>query len=435
MGINDTIGSLSLTVTTFEDSSRNIVTSKFFDGLGRTTSTVQNEDSGAGITTTTSYDGLARVSQTSNPFRQGDSLLYTTTAYDGLSRVTSVTSPDSSAVNTYYSGNRVLVKDQAGKERLSQVDGIGRLTDVWEITTAADSATDSVTFPQHSEAAFGYHTSYGYDVLGDLTLVSQGNQSRTFKYDGLKRLSQAVNPESQTISYAYDNDGNLTTKSDSRGVAISYVYDHLNRITSRTYTGSPTPPVSYFYDGLGVSGGVANSIGRLTAMSSSVSEGDYTAYDATGRVTGYTQKTGGQSYAMAYSYNLAGAMTSETYPSGRIVNTQYDTAGRINQVSSGATKYERDIAYAAFGGVTSATLGNSLVEQTTFDSNRLQPTEIQLGQSGTPGSVFDLQYTYNSGSTTHDDNGDILEEKLTVGTNVWDQKYTYDSLNRIASAA
>jgi YD repeat-containing protein len=39
--------------------------------------------------------------------------------------------------------------------------------------------------------------------------------------------------------------------------------------------------------------------------------------------------TAGQSYNFSYTYNLAGALTSETYPSGRVVTSRYDgAAGR-----------------------------------------------------------------------------------------------------------
>src|SRR5678815_5358755 len=74
-----------------------------------------------------------------------------------------------------------------------------------------------------------YLTSYGYDVLDDLTTVTQGSQQRYFMYDSLKRLVRAKNPEqssnsalnltdtitgnsSWSMGYQYDNAGNLTQK-------------------------------------------------------------------------------------------------------------------------------------------------------------------------------------------------------------------------------
>jgi YD repeat-containing protein len=94
-----------------------------------------------------------------------------------------------------------MVIDQANKKRISKTDGLGRLTDVWEIP-AADAATEAVTFPNHPEITAGYKTTYSYDGLDNLKTVSQRAgtsgtlQTRTFVYDGLKRLTSATNPES-----------------------------------------------------------------------------------------------------------------------------------------------------------------------------------------------------------------------------------------------
>lgn len=40
------------------------------------------------------------------------------------------------------------------------------------------------------------------------------------------------------------------------------------------------------------------------------------------------QGTNGSNYELSYAYNLAGGMTSETYPSIRVASTAYDNAGR-----------------------------------------------------------------------------------------------------------
>ncbi len=52
--------------------------------------------------------------------------------FDALGRVTSVTTPDSAVVNTSYRGNTVTVSDQAGKQRKSVTDALGRLIQIYE---------------------------------------------------------------------------------------------------------------------------------------------------------------------------------------------------------------------------------------------------------------------------------------------------------------
>jgi len=101
------------------------------DGFGRTVQSTTRDPQGDDEVVTI-YDALSRVKQVSNPFRpsQGESAVYTTTNYDFAGRMISVTTPDNAAVSIYYSGNQVLVKDQAGKERMSQTNALGQLKDV-----------------------------------------------------------------------------------------------------------------------------------------------------------------------------------------------------------------------------------------------------------------------------------------------------------------
>ena len=176
-------------------------------------------------------------------------------------------------MGAWQSGNQTTVMDPAGVTRSTLTDALGRITSVTEAGTAL--------------------TSYLYDPLNDLTNACQGAafsgstcpsgaQPRTFAYDSLTRLTTATNPESGTTSYTYDNNGNLKTKSDPNGNVVTSSYDKLNRIISKTYTGAPTPNVTYCYDGntqnpcTGAPTGASNSlIGHLTLVSSSASISTY----------------------------------------------------------------------------------------------------------------------------------------------------------------
>jgi YD repeat-containing protein len=82
-------------------------------------------------------------------------------------------------------------------------------------------------------------THYAYDVLDDLTAVTQAGQSRTFVYDSLKRLKQATNPESGAVNDAYDGNSNLQTKTDARSITTTFAYDALNRGHHKSATSFP----------------------------------------------------------------------------------------------------------------------------------------------------------------------------------------------------
>lgn len=344
-------------------------------------------------------------------------------------------------VATVYDGVFTTVTDQAGKVRRSKVDGLGRLIRVDEPSDAANTLG--------SQASPTQATNYQYNALGNLTLVTQGNQTRSFSYSSLGRLLSASNPESGVIDYEYDANGNLTKKIDPRLVpntsthrSITYSYDDLGRVTARTYNDG-TPNVSYSYD----AANVAFSKGRLTSVSSSVSSYSYGEYDPLGRVKTGTQTTDGQAYTMSYSYNRAGALISQTYPSGRIVTMNYDAAGRIAGVKNNATGIyyagavstdaTNRLQYSAAGAIQAMKLGNDLWEHTNFNS-RLQITQIGLGTSSTDSSKLKLDYTYgvlaNNVLDPTKNNGNVQSQTLTLPGLVLTQSYAYDELNRLKSA-
>jgi hypothetical protein len=164
------------------------------------------------------------------------------------------------------------------------------------------------------------------------------------------------------------------------------------------------PVVAYFYDSQSLPSGAPSfsrgySTGRLVAMTyGRGSAGEYFGYDALGRTLRKIQQTDAVNYLTEASYNVSGAMTSETYPSvpgvsdRRSVSYSFDSAGRLSSLNSNATTYApaasvSSIGYAAHGALSSETYGNSLVHAATYN-NRLQMTEIKLGTSGNPTSII-----------------------------------------------
>jgi len=419
-------------LSTYNDNG--LVSKVLYDTLGRTGETRGYEGGTNYVSTQTQYDALGRASKTSNPSRpwQSESAVWTTARFDALGRVISVTTPDSAAVSTAYSGNTVTATDQAGKKRKSVTDGLGRLKEVYEDPTGP----------------LNYLTGYSYDVLDNLTIVSQEAQTRTFVYDSLSRLTSATNPESGMVTYGYDNNGNLTSKLDALSITTTFVYDVLNRVTSKSYNDSPqTPPVSYFYDAQSLPSGApsfdrGSATGRLVAVTygSGSSAGTYRGYDALGQVVRQYQRTDSVNYLVEATYNRASGMASETYPSvpgagdRRTVTYTPDAAGRLASLSSSATTYApaasvSSIAYAAHNGLSSETYGSSLVHAVTYNT-RLQPNEIKLGTSGAPTSIVSITYSY--GTTAN--NGNVLSTSYAGGGLSYTQTFGYDELNRLSTS-
>ena len=367
--------------------------------------------------------------------------------FSGAARPSTGATPTLGKTTTAYDAEYTTVTDPAGKTRRSRLDGLGRLVRVDE-PTGSPGALGTTGSPNQA-------TSYSYSALDNLTRVTQGSQTRTFVYDSLSRLTKATNPESGTIAYTYDNNGNLTQRTDARSVVTGYTYDRLDRLTRRSYsyTGSETAVslgttrVDYAYDSCG-----SYSRGRLCSVmakkgTTQVSRTAYNRYDALGRVLESTQTTEGQAYTMAYAYDRAGNLTSQRYPSDRVVDYVYDGAGRIGGVKTGADGWyaggtgDNAVGYEPHGGVKQLLLGNGLWEQRRYNV-RLQPTQIGLGTTKATGSLTAtgptptaglllLDYSYGASSN----NGNVLSQRIRVGTSLnQNQVYTYDALNRLKTA-
>ena len=404
-----------------------------YDGLGRTFETQQYEGAGA-ITVTTTYDALGQVLFRSNPLRPGDAVNGTNYLYDQLGRMKqqSVTQEQQSMIMS-YSGNTSSVKDQASKVRTPTTDVGGRVTTVVE-----DPGNLNAT------------TTYMYDPLDDLRTVSQSVQSRTFIYDGLRRFTRAVNPESGTTGYVYDYGGNLQTKTDGRGSQTNYTYDALNRVLGKSYVlaggAASTPAVTYEYDR-----GTGFGIGQLDRVAAGVSTMTYGMFDALGRMGQSTESVLGNNYSFGYGYNLAGSLAAETYPSGRTVAMQYDVANRVTQVAD-TTVYVAGIQYAAQGGFQSYVYGNGLKRFYAYNQ-RTQPAEMTdvpatggcaasgAGPTNQTAWALDLQLFWGADAgQVSTNNGDPQSQLIqtcngagyAVANNYF-QGYSYDGVNRLTA--
>ena len=291
--------------------------------------------------------------------------------------------------------------------------------------------------------------------------VAQGSQDRYFKYDSLSRLIRERQVEQSTNS-SYDLSDSLTSNSswtrridynssglvtdgyDARGVHTSFSYDDLNRVTQIGYSDS-TPAAHYYYDSQSLPSGApsytpSNTTGRLLAITyGSGATGDYFAYDVMGRATTQKQVTGSTTYGLSYTYNYAGLLTGETYPSGRALSFSYDDGGRLSSLGDGTTTFANSFAYAASGGLNSETWGNTAVHTLTYN-RRLQASQAKLTLGSTVQQQYDYGYgefnTSNGGVDTSKNNGQIGSITGTIGgTTQWLQGFQYDEVGRLKNVA
>ena len=454
----------------------NIVKTTVKDPLGRVLQTQLQDpdcsggpvkvDYGYGFNSTSNL----RYTTVSNPYCTGSETTAgtTTTNYDVLDRVTSVQQADGSSVTTTYAGNVATVTDEALKQRKSQVDGLGRLTYVWE-----------------DPSGLNYLTQYQYDTLDNLTNVTQaGGRQRSFNYDSLSRLKCAANPEVTssvntpascpatdpgtytpgTIYYTYDNDGNVLTKTapapnqtgTSSTAVTTYTYDSDSRLTAKSYAGgAATATVKYGYDNVSLTGCTTtpppitpadvNPIGNRTAMCDGSGATSW-SHDPMDRILRAKQTLVGSSNStqvFVYTHNDDGSLASLQYPSGRTITNTTSAAGRATSAvdTANSINYVTQAHYAPPGEIGSFTYYATISAAFSYNS-RLQPLQIFYGTNSVPpltgttcptgyGNIMHRAYHFGAGSN---DNGNVQQIDNCRDTNRT-VLYTYDSLNHIESAA
>ena len=459
----DTSGNIFVKTRSQFDTNVWVESTAFADNLGRGIKT-QTKDVNGDVFTETEYDNMNRVKRVTNPYRSGDIKLYSLTTYDEEGRAKETFSPapngqtgDSLGTTEYgfineagLVGTFVVGIDASGRKGRSVTNSLGQLARVDEATNFGGTITadlGSLSSPNQA-------TSYKYDVFGKMVEVTQGVQKRHFHYDALGRLIRVRQPEQEvntalnltgennsqwTAGFEYDDNGNLLKTTDAKGVVITNTYDNLNRVKTRSYSDS-TPTVTYKYDNL------PNAKGALIETSNSVSISKTTQFDSFGRPTEYQQITDGQTYTSKYTYNLSGALVEEEYPTGRKVKNDFDANGDILKIhnlatsQSGAKTFADSFKYTPFGGISEMKLGNGKFETAKFN-NRLQVTQLGLGNSNIDTSLWQVDYEFgelNANGTVDSakNTGNIAKQTVSFSglSQPFVQQYKYDALYRLTEA-
>ncbi|MBI1763666.1 MAG: RHS repeat protein [Acidobacteria bacterium] len=433
------------------------------------------------------YDLMGRLLAVSNPHygtASDPSLIprtpsnspdqWTRYAYDYLGRSLGVQTQDGTATSIDYTiassdpGMVETVTDQAGKQRRRTLDALGRVLEVQEPVYSSGSLTSPTPGAPLQQPL---STTYEYDGLNNVIKLTQGTQTRYFKYDGLGRLTHERHVEQDAPHSAsdpltnnsywskkivYNTDGLVMDVWDACNIQTHFTYDGLNRVKDATYTGGTvaTPKVTYNYDQ--VAAGYYNN-GRLTEVITDAvsttgqrSEAETQVivpltkqkydYDRMGHVQHQQQTVGTVTAAINYAYNQAGQLTTLTYPSARAVQNQYEAGDGLERVDDYDHAYVGDIRYTAHGALQQQQAGNGLLQQRTYN-NRLQVSRIELlDEKNSSWQRYDYLYGKTDMSTgavnPNLNNGQLARvEGFINGVKKQQTRYEYDGLGRLSRAA
>ncbi|MBX3283303.1 MAG: RHS repeat-associated core domain-containing protein [Acidobacteria bacterium] len=437
------------------------------------------------------YDVMGRRNKVSMPYASSGSAAYWTEyTYDYLSRVTEVEAPDGSTSKTFYNedpgtvarpdsanpasthkGQTVKSQDAWGRERWARTDAFGRLVEVVEPNPTGNGTV---------AATGSLMTSYSYAESDLLVLITQGSQTRSFKYDSVGRLThQKLAEQTATINdagvyvgsggtgaawsdaFEYDTRSNLTKRTDARGVITEFSYqissaaDPLNRLhgityntsgADTTYTINAAPAVSLEY----MTSGDKMRVKKVITSGVATEEN---TYDADGRVTDYTLTFDGRtSYPMvtSYVYDSASRATEIRYPKQygmtdeprKLIEPTYDYTSRLSTLRVNSVVQLGSIIYNPRSQATSMRVGEpnsgAYHEFYTYEAQTGLLTDQSVntfdGESWT--SLMWLSYEYNRGSSNGTLNGKTGQLTRTIDNHDRnrDRVYENDALGRLIKA-
>jgi YD repeat-containing protein len=241
-------------------------------------------------------------------------------------------------------------------------------------------------------------------------------------------------------TYAYNANDTVQSVTDARNATATYTYNARRLVTNITYSApsnvAPTPPVSLFYDAAG------NRTQMIDGSGSKIYQ-----YDSLSRMSAETQTINGVagSFAISYTYNLAGSLQSLTDPVGHAITYGYDRIGRISNVSGSgfvnASLLADNFQYRAWGDKKHYNThtnynGYHTVEYASMAYNTsLQLSHYESGagveHSGPPTGSNYSYYADGNLEFAQDNNPPLFSD---VAPHAYDRAYRYDPQGRLSEA-
>jgi RHS repeat-associated protein len=280
--------------------------------------------------------------------------------------------------------------------------------------------------------------SYGFDLAGNPTAVTDGNGNTTYAtYNSLGLPQTIVEPTTAEYSSAadstttdiYDGDGDLVTQDLPGGVQISNTYDAMGDPTGQSGTGAaaPTATRTFTYD----------QAGRLltAATSAAGTQGQPGYQPATSESFGYDDRglllsASGSAGTSTFTYNASAQLASATDAAGTSTYT-YDSAGRLATDADAASGITGTYSYNSLDQVTQVSYGTGNdVQSYGYDNLHRLTSDTVTTTSGAQVAAIDYGYDANDDVTSMTTSGLATAGG---GTGTVTNTYGYDEADRLTS--
>jgi RHS repeat-associated protein len=367
------------------------------------------------------YEYNAQGDRTSETDPEGDKRTW---EYDADSRETATVSPRGHAKGAKESSFTTKIeRDEQGRP-LTVTDPLKHVTKYTydangNLATQTDPNKHTTTYtydadnePRKVEEPSKTITETGYDGGGRVVSQTDGNKHET-KYvrNPLGEVTEVIDPLGRKTTKEYDGAGNLKTLTDAAKRTTTYTYDAANRLKEVSYSDGTTHAVKYEYD----------ADGDRTSIVDGTGTSSY-GYDQLDRLT---ESKDGHGDTSAYEYDLANEQTKITYPNGKAVVREYDSAGRLKSVTDWL-EHTTKFAYDPDSELASTTFPAATSNQDSYaynDADQMSEVKIAKGTETLASVLY-----------TRDSDGQL--KTTTVKGLPGEEKpaNTYDANNRLTKA-
>jgi RHS repeat-associated protein len=228
---------------------------------------------------------------------------------------------------------------------------------------------------------------YGYDGVGNKTstttyngiggLVATG--TNTFEYDDEDRVGTVKNGTTTLATYGYNQNGSLETVTRPN-FTTTYSYTGRNELWWLRHANAGTS--------LGEAQGFAYEVDG-SGKRSAIHDGTQTTWNGT-VLSPSNPNTGG----VRYTFDLAGRLTHESYPNGRLIVYTFDKVGnrltRAEQANGSAPVLTTTYTYDGNDRLTQETKPDGSVIQYDYDENG----NLTMARNYTAASVYEKRVEY-----------------------------------------
>ncbi len=373
---------------------------EYFDALNRGFRGETEGFDGTKVLGDTEFNARGEVVAVTRPYFEGTAEAdkqKVLSTYDVIGRTLTVTQPDGGLTSTDYAGLTTTSTNALDQVETRRSNAIGDLVE----------ATDNL----------GTAITYAYDPFGNLLETNAGGVVTAMAYDIRGRKTSMDDPDMGFWTYDYNVLSELISQTDAKTQSVELFYDTLGRLERRV---EPEGTTEWFYDS------AAKGIGKLHSVTAPDGYLETQSYDGLGRPSATTTTIDGVNYTSSVTYDAAGRVETQTYPSGFAVRNTYNTRGYLASVSEdgGPTVFWEADAVNAEGQVTLETLGNGVTTARAFDPRTGLIDGIVTDLAGSV--IQDLTYDFDLLGNLRQ-RADLRQSRQ--------EDFLYDGLNRLTSTS